>query len=201
MLPLPLPLELSDGELVRARPDMLRLYELFRSQGYEGGIAKAPDATYELGQRSDRWTKLKPAITLDLAVTGALYTTSADGPGATFGTYLVSALGDGPSLIEVGRVQGLGALDSARVVQSILDEGLLTGRTLERDTSSGRKAGVELRPGVVATVRFEGIVRDDAGLLALRDPKILRVRTGEKDLAELDRVKTIEQLFQKQTLG
>lgn len=200
-LPLPLPLELSDGELVRTRPDMLRLYELFRSQGYEGGIAKTPDATYELGQRSDRWTKLKPAITLDLAVTGALYTTSAEGPGATFGTYLVSALGDGPSLIEVGRVQGLGALDSARVVQSILDEGLLTGRTIERDTSSGRKAGVELRPGIVATVRFEGIVRDDTGTLALRDPKILRVRTGEKDLSELDRVKTIEQLFQKQTLG
>lgn len=200
-LPLPVPLELSDGELVRTRPDMLRLYELFRAQGYEGGIAKAPDGPYELGARSDRWTKLKPAITLDLAVTGALYTTSADGPGGTFGTYLVSALTDGPSLVEVGRVQGLGALDSARVVQSILDEGLLTGRTLERDTSSGRKAGVELRPGVVATVRFEGVVRDDNGLLALRDPKILRVRTGEKDLSELDRVKTIEQLFQKQTMG
>ncbi|MCW8139837.1 MAG: ATP-dependent DNA ligase [Planctomycetota bacterium] len=201
VVPLPLPLEVSDGELVRSRPDMLRLYELFRAQGYEGGIAKAPDALYELGARSDRWTKLKPALTLDLAVTGALYTTSAEGPGGTFGTYLVSALTDGPSLVEVGRVQGLGALDSARVVQSILDEGLLTGRTLERDTSSGRKAGVELRPGVVATVRFDGIVRDDAGLLALRDPKILRVRTGEKDLSELDRVRTIEQLFQKQTMG
>src|SRR5690606_14788553 len=107
----------------------------------------------------------------------------------------------GPTLVEVGRVQGLGALDSARVVQSILDDGLLTGRTIERDTSSGRKAGVELRPGIVATVRFEGIVRDESGLLALRDPKILRVRTGEKDLSELDHVKTIEQLFQKQTLG
>lgn len=201
MFPLQLPLELSDGELVRARPDMMRLYELFRSQGYEGGIAKDPAATYELGQRSDRWTKLKPAITLDLAVTGALYTTSAEGPGATFGTYLVSALADGPSLVEVGRVQGLGALDSARVVQSILDEGLLTGRTIERDTSSGRKAGVELRPGVVATVRFEGVVRDETGLLNLRDPKILRVRTGEKDLGELDRVKAIEDLYQKQTLG
>lgn len=201
MLPLPLPLELSDGDVVRARPEMMRLYELFRSQGYEGGIAKDPAATYELGQRSDRWTKLKPAITLDLAVTGALYTTSAEGPGTTFGTYLVSALTEGPSLVEVGRVQGLGALDSARLVQSILDEGLLTGRTIERDTSSGRKAGVELRPGIVATVRFEGIVRDDTGTLSLRDPKILRIRTGEKDLSELDGVKAIEALFQKQTLG
>jgi DNA ligase-1 len=201
LMPLQLPLELSDGELVRERVAMMRLYEVWRRQGYEGGIAKDPNATYELGLRSDRWTKLKPAITLDLAVTGALYTTSADGPGGTFGTYLVSALTDGPSLVEVGRVQGLGALDSARVVQSILDEGLLTGRSIERDTSSGRKAGVELRPGVVATVRFEGIVRDETGLLSLRDPKILRIRTGEKDLGELDRVKAIEALFQKQTLG
>lgn len=201
VVPLPLPLELSDGELVRDRPSMMRLYELWRAQGYEGGIAKDPAALYELGLRSDKWTKLKPAITLDLAVTGALYTTSADGPGAMFGTYLVSALADGPSLQEVGRVQGLGAVDSARLVQSILDDGLLTGRTIERDTSSGRKAGVELRPGVVATVRFEGIVRDEKGQLALRDPKILRVRTGEKDLSELDRVKSLDELMQKQTLG
>ena len=197
-LPLPIPLELSDGELVRARPDMMRLYNLFRAQGYEGGIAKEPNAPYSLGRRSDQWTKLKPAITLDLAVTGALYTTSVQGPGATFGSYLVSALAEGPSLQEVGRVQGLGAQDSARLLSSILDEGLLTGRRLERDTSSGRKAGVELRPGIVATVRFEGVVRDDTGKLSLRDPKILRVRTGEKDLGELDTVKEIERLFQKQ---
>jgi DNA ligase-1 len=201
LYPLPLPLELSDGDLVRTRPDMMRLYELFRTQGYEGGVAKDPESPYELGQRSPRWTKLKPAITLDLAVTGALYTTSADGPGAMFGTYLVSALAEGPTLVEVGRVQGLGAQDSARVVQSILDEGLLSGRTIERDTSSGRKAGVELRPGIVATVRFEGVVRDETGQLALRDPKIVRVRTGEKDLGELDKTKSIEELFLKQGLG
>ena len=57
---------------------------------------------------------------------------------------------------------------------------------------------MDLRPGIVATVRFEGVVRDDAGKLSLRDPKILRVRTGEKDLGELDTVKEIERLFQKQ---
>jgi DNA ligase-1 len=195
--PLPLPVELSDGELVRDRPHMLRLYELFRAQGYEGGIAKQPRGVYELGRRSDGWTKLKPALTLDLAVTGALYTTSADGPSAAFGTYLVSALGPGPSLVEVGRVQGLGAADSARLVQAILDDGLLSGRTLERQTSSGLKAGVELRPGIVATVRFEGVVRDEEDRVSLRDPKLLRVRTDEKDLSELDRVQTLEELYQK----
>lgn len=197
-LPLPLRIEVSDGELVPARTDLMRLYNLFRAQGYEGGIAKDPQGLYELGRRSDSWTKLKPAITLDLAITGALYTTSAQGPGATFGSYLVSALAEGPSLQEVGRVQGLGAQDSAALVQSILDDGLLTGRRLERETSSGRKAGVELRAGIVASVRFEGVVRDDKGKLSLRDPKILRVRTGEKDLGELDHVKEIERLFQKQ---
>jgi len=199
--PLPMPLELSDGELVSERTQLLRLYELWRAQGYEGGIAKFPHGVYELGLRSDSWTKKKPEITLDLAITGALYTTSQDGPGATFGTYLVSALAEGPSLVEVGRVQGLGALDSARLVQSILDDGLLTGRAIERDTSTGRKAGVELRAGAVATVRFEGIVRDEKGQLNLRDPKIVRVRTGEKDLGELDRLKSIDALFLKQGLG
>ena len=198
--PLPLPVSLSDGELVKDRESMRRLYELFRSQGHEGGIAKDPNGPYELGRRSDRWTKLKPALTLDLAVTGALYTTSADGPGATFGTYLIAALGEGPGLTEVGRVQGLGARDSAQLVQAILDEGLLTGRSLERQTSSGLKAGVELRPGIVATVRFEGVVRDEAGVLSLRDPKIVRIRTGEKDLSEIDRVRTLGDLHLRQRL-
>jgi DNA ligase 1 len=201
LMPLPLPIDLSDGELVNDRKRMLRLYTLFRAQGYEGGIAKHLEGPYELGRRSDAWTKLKPAITLDLAVTGALYTTSVAGPGATFGGYLISAIADGPTLQEVGRVQGLGAMDSARLMQSILDDGLLTGRRLERETSSGRKAGVELRPGIVATIRFEGVVRDDKGKLSLRDPKILRIRTGEKDLAELDSAKAIEALFLKQRLG
>lgn len=195
--PLPLPVELSDGEMVADKPSMLRLYELFRAQGYEGGIAKDPRALYELGRRSDAWTKLKPAITLDLAITGALYVTSADGASTSFGTYLISALAENGSLVEVGRVQGLGALDSARLVQAILDEGLLTGRSLERETSSGLKAGVELRPGIVATVRFEGVVRDERDQLSLRDPKLLRVRTDEKDLGEIDRLKAIEELFLK----
>jgi DNA ligase-1 len=201
MMPLPLPIELSDGEMVNDRKSMMRLYNLFRAQGYEGGIAKIPNTVYELGRRSDTWTKLKPALTLDLAVTGAIYTTSVSGASATFGSYLVSALAEGPSLQEVGRVQGLSTMDSARLMQSILDDGLLTGRRLERDTSSGRKAGLELRPGIVATVRFEGVVRDEAGKLSLRDPKILRVRTGEKDLSELDTTKSIEALFLKQRLG
>ncbi|MEZ6187373.1 MAG: ATP-dependent DNA ligase [Planctomycetota bacterium] len=200
-LPLPLPVALSDGDLVQDAASMRRLYELFRSQGHEGGIAKDPHSPYELGRRSDRWTKLKPALTLDLAVVGALYTTSADGPGASFGTYLIAALGDGPALVEVGRVQGLGARDSAQLMQAILDEGLLSGRTLERQTSTGLKAGVELRPGIVATVRFEGVVRDEGGLLSLRDPKIVRIRTGEKDLSEIDRVRTLDDLHLKQRLG
>lgn len=194
---LPLPVELSDGEQVRDKPHMLRLYELFRAQGYEGGIAKQPQGVYELGRRSDGWTKLKPAITLDLAVVGALYTTSADAPAAAWGTYLIAALGPGPTLVEVGRVQGLGAQDSARLVQAILDEGLLSGRTLERQTSSGLKAGVELRPGIVATIRFEGVVMDEQDQLSLRDPKILRIRTDEKDLGEIDTLQTIRELYVK----
>jgi DNA ligase-1 len=198
LIPLPLPLELSDGELVHAELDMKRLYELFRAQGYEGGIAKDLASTYELGKRSNAWWKMKPAVTLDLAITGALYATSAEARGAQFGTYLVSALAQGPSLAEVGRVQGLSVLESQEVIRSILDEGLLTGRTIERETSTGKKAGIELRPGLVATVRFEGIVKGEDGRLALRDPKIVRVRMTEGDLDEVDRVSAIEDLWMKQ---
>src|SRR5205085_10675432 len=42
--------------------------------GHEGLMAKAPDATYTPGQRSDNWMKIKPAFeTLDVVVVGGIY--------------------------------------------------------------------------------------------------------------------------------
>ena len=61
------------------------------AQGYEGGVAKDLESRYELGRRSGAWFKLKPAITLDLAVTGALYSTSEQTRGASFGTWHMRA--------------------------------------------------------------------------------------------------------------
>src|SRR5207247_3216018 len=40
-------------------------------RGHEGIMAKARDAPYEAGNRGQRWLKVKPAQTLDLAVLAA----------------------------------------------------------------------------------------------------------------------------------
>ena len=57
-------------------------------------------------------------------------------------------------------------------------EGLMTGARIERASSSGTRPGVELRPHMVVTVKFEGLVRDGpTGKLSLRDPKLAVIRS------------------------
>jgi DNA ligase 1 len=60
---------------------------------------------------------------------------------------------------------------------------------------------VELRPHIVVTVRFEGIVKDNVtGELELRDPKLVAIRS-DKHAGEVDEVSAIEELYFQQRMG
>ena len=79
--------------------------------------------------------------------------------------------------------------------------GLITGRRVERQSASGVRPGVELRPHIVVIVRFEGIVKDnESGDLKLRDPKLVAIRS-DKHAGEADKVSAIEQLYLQQRMG
>jgi DNA ligase-1 len=85
--------------------------------------------------------------------------------------------------------------------QEIMREGLLTGRRIERQSSSGVRPGFELRPHIVATVKFEGIARDlTTGRLSLRDPKLVAIRS-DKTAYEADQVGALEELYLRQRVG
>ena len=63
------------------------------------------------------------------------------------------------------------------------------------------RPGFELRPSIVATVRFEGITRDQGtGRLSLRDPKIVALRS-DKSAGEADTMRDIEELYLRQRVG
>ena len=80
-------------------------------------------------------------------------------------------------------------------------DGLLTGRRIERPSASGVRPGLELRPNIVVTLRFEGIIRESAtGNLRMRDPKIVAIRS-DKTIQEVDSMQTIEGLYLKKTVG
>ncbi|MEZ4237804.1 MAG: hypothetical protein R3F59_16990, partial [Myxococcota bacterium] len=63
------------------------------------------------------------------------------------------------------------------------------------------RPGMDLRPSIVVTVRFEGIVKDNVtGELKLRDPKLVHIRS-DKSAFDADNVKAIEELWIRQRMG
>lgn len=198
--PLPIPLSLAEGQLANDKHDVNRLYEHFRAQGYEGLIAKELASPYLLATRDPTWMKRKPVITLDLALVGATYAVTTKENAGLFGSYVIAARTDTGFDI-VGDVAGVDRVRDQEIQNEILRDGLLTGRRIERPSSSGVRAGVELRPSLVATIKFEGIVRDQVtGALSLRDPKVAMLRS-DKSAGEADTMKLLEEMYLRQRVG
>jgi hypothetical protein len=93
---------------------------------------------------------------------------------------------------EVGDVAGVDRERDLAIKQTVMRDGLMTGRRIERASASGVRPGYELRPSMVVTVRFEGIMRESTGALSLRDPKLVAIRS-DKNPSEADLVTALEE--------
>jgi DNA ligase-1 len=201
LMPLPLPIILAEGQLAAGPEDANRLYQHFRNQGHEGVVAKDLEGPYRLGERDPSWTKRKPEVTLDLAVLGAVLSVTTKESGQQFGSYVIGARAADGSFVDVGDVAGVDREREAAIRAEIVSGGLLTGKRFDRPSSSGVRPGYELRPDLVVTVRFEGVVRDsNTKELSLRDPKIVAFRS-DKRAAEADTMHDIEELYLKQRVS
>jgi DNA ligase 1 len=199
--PLPVPVALSEGQLAASKEDVNRLYHHFRAQGYEGVITKDLAAPYALAARDPGWLKRKPEVTLDLVLLGAVYAVTTKEHAGLFGSYVIGARRPDGSFEEVGDVAGVDKVRDAEIQGVILRDGLVTGRRIERASSSGVRPGLELRPEIVVTVKFEGIARDlVTGKLALRDPKLAVLR-ADKPSSEADATGAIEEIYLRQRVG
>lgn len=198
---LPVAITMSEGQVANDKDDVSRLYHHFRAQGYEGIITKDIRGTYCLAARDPSWSKRKPQITLDLVLLGAVYAVTTKQNAGVFGSYVIGAKNADGGYDYVGDVASMDQLRDGQVQQQILRDGLLTGKRIERPSSSGARPGVELRPAIVVTVKFEGIVRDQvAGALSLRDPKVVMIR-ADKSAGEADTVRAIEEIYLRQRVG
>jgi len=195
------PLAISEGQPAENKEDLNRLYHHFRAQGYEGIIAKDLQGPYLLGVRDPSWMKRKPEVTLDLVLLGAVLAVTTKEKAGRFGSYVIGARqGDG-SFVDVGDVAGVDQFRDSELQADIMRQGLLTGARIERPSASGVRPGFELRPGIVVTVRFEGITKDGpTGRLSLRDPKLVSIRS-DKSAGEADLVTAIDELYLRQRVG
>jgi DNA ligase-1 len=199
--PLPVPLSMSEGQLAESREDVNRLFFHFRAQGYEGVITKDLAGPYRLAERDPSWLKRKPEITLDLVLLGAVFAVTSKENVGVFGSYVIGAKRPDGSFEDVGDVAGVDRLRDLEIQGEIAREGLATGRRIERPSASGVRSGMELRPSIVVTVKFEGIARDVVtGRLGLRSPKLAAIR-ADKPASEADTVQAIEAIYLKQRVG
>jgi DNA ligase-1 len=200
-VPVSVPVGMAEGQSAAGPEDLNRLYHHFRAQGYEGIIAKDPAGPYRIADRDPSWTKRKPAVTLDLVLLGAVLAVTTKENAGTFGSYVIGARRPEGGFEDIGDVAGVDKERDAALCAEIFREGLMTGRRIERPSMSGVRPGYELRPDIVATVRFEGITRDTVtGRLSLRDPKLVVIRS-DKTAAEADTVRDIEELYLRQRVG
>jgi DNA ligase-1 len=199
--PLPVPLSMSEGQLAESREDVNRLFYHFRAQGYEGVITKDLAGPYRLAERDPSWLKRKPEITLDLVLLGAVFAVTSKENVGTFGSYVIGAKKPDGSFEDVGDVAGVDRVRDLEIQGEIVRDGLSTGRRIERQSASGVRSGIELRPSIVVTVKFEGIARDTTtGRLGLRSPKLAAIR-ADKPAMEADTTQAIEAIYLRQRVG
>ncbi|MDA1017971.1 MAG: hypothetical protein O3A00_26375 [Planctomycetota bacterium] len=188
---LPIPVSLAVGQMANTEADVNRLYHHFRAQGHEGVITKDPASPYLIDTRDPRWLKRKPILTLDLVLIGATYSVTTQNEGM-FGSWVVGAL-NGTTIEDVGDVDGVDRVRDAEICDEIIRRALLTGRTITRTLSMGKRIGVELFPQLVVTVICQGVARDQNGAWSLRHPRIAVLR-ADKRPEEADSVEQIRSL-------
>lgn len=200
-VPSPIPLSVSEGQLANNKDDLNRLFHHFRAQGYEGIITKDLNSPYLLATRDPNWRKRKPEITLDLVLMGATFAVTEKEHAGVFGSYVIGARTAQGGYQIVGDVAGVDRVRDAEIQGEIMREGLATGTRIERPSASGARPGIELRPSIVVTIKFEGINRDQVtGELSLRDPKIAVIRS-DKSALEADTVEAIREIHLRQRVG
>ncbi len=165
-----------------------RFYRSAIAEGQEGVIIKNLDAAYQPGKRVGYWLKVKDILEpLDLVVVGAEW---GEGKRAKFLGSLVLAARKGDKFLETG-MMGSGLTE--KQLQDITEmlKPLITEEHGKR---------VHLKPHLVVEVGYEEIQKSPkypTGY-ALRFPRLLRVRTGEKKPEDVNTTRDIERLFRQQ---
>ena len=166
---LPLRVRLAPGQEVADAEAADQRAEQLRRQGAARVLLKQLDAPYALDAQSPAWQPWREPEVLHLAVTGAIYDDSGEG----FEALILSSLDADGEWSEVGSSPALPPTDAQRLLEAMLDDGLLTGEVLEHD---GR-TGVELVPRLVATLA------PSDPQAALRSARWVRLTTEDADLS------------------
>jgi len=177
-----------EGMDCESEVELMRFYEEALKKKFEGIVVKNLNASYEIGQRTYTWLKLKPERdTIDCIIVKALY---GKGKRAGFYSSFLLAVRDPleKKLYTIGRVSNLP------------EETMDALRTIVENTKTGEDSeGVFVKPSVVAEVTYQEIQETDeyTSGFALRVPKVVRFRE-DKMLNDIDTAEKLQKLYELQ---
>ena len=179
---------LAEGRNCENDAELMRFYEEALREGWEGVLIKNLNSTYEAGQRTYTWLKLKPERdTIDCIIVKALY-----GKGRRAGLYSSFLLAvrdpEKKRLYTIGKVSNLPeeTMDKLRDI-------------VEQTKISQDDEGVFVKPSVVVEATYQEIQETDeyTSGYALRVPKIVRFRPDKK-VEEIDNIEKLHKLREMQ---
>jgi len=179
---------LAEGRDCNSDVELMRFYEEALKVGLEGIVVKDLSSTYEVGERTYTWLKLKPERdTIDCTIVKALF-----GRGKRAGLYssFLLAVRDPVEkrLFTIGRVSNLS------------EEGMEALREVVENTRMGEDdEGVFVKPTVVVEVTYQEVQETDETTsgYALRVPKLVRFRP-DKRVEEIDDLEKLKKLYELQ---
>jgi DNA ligase-1 len=162
-------------------------------EGQEGIMAKSLEAIYKPGARVGFGLKIKPTMEpLDLAIIGAEY---GEGKRSGWLTSFDLACNQDGEFLEIGKVStGLKELEEQGVSYTELT------KLLKPLITKSKGKYVEVRPEIVIEVGYEEIQRSPtySSGYALRFPRFLRLRVGDKTTDDINTIEDVERLYSQQ---
>lgn len=178
--------QLVTGDVKKAEEFYKKALELKQ----EGVMIKVLDSTYVFGRHVDGWYKVKPIMeTLDLVIIGAEWGT---GKRATWlSSYILACRDPDTGTFLPCGMMGTGLTEEQ--FQQMTD-------TLKPLVTEERGRRVKIKPRIVVEVAYQEIQKSpnyESGF-ALRFPRLIRNRTGDKGPEEADTIERVEELFKSQ---
>jgi len=167
-----------------------KFYKKALSLGLEGVMAKNLEGIYKPGSRVGYGVKVKPVMeNLDLVIVGAEWGT---GKRATWLSSYVLACKKEDQFLEIGKV-GTGIKEKVEMGVSF-DE--LTKLLKPLVTTQTTKT-VKVKPKIIIEVAYEEIQKSPtySSGYALRFPRLIRLRTDERDADDCDTLERVEDLY------
>ncbi|MBI4158676.1 DNA ligase, partial [Candidatus Woesearchaeota archaeon] len=161
-------------------------------EGYEGIMAKNLDSLYKPGRYVNGWMKIKRILDpLDLVITKAEY---GEGKRAGWLTSYTIACKDKNRVLELGKVS-TGVKEKAEGLTYNEITKLLKPLIIEK---KGKEVTVE--PKIIIEVAYEEIQESQtySSGYGLRFPRVLRLRTNEKTIKDIDNITKVRKIYNSQ---